>query len=157
MRIEKKLFSTNNSRNNLIYIFCSTYFLRFSRWLNKKHWPSAMCTLPTCAFCLWLYSPCGTWPLFQFLILYKSVGLLGRGISPSQGRYLHTEQHKQRINAHTSMPRVGFEPTIPVFERAKTVHVRLKKDYETVEETRDQQRSVEPLMNEWINLFSIGL
>jgi hypothetical protein len=22
----------------------------------------------------------------------------------------------------TSMPRVGFEPTIPVFERAKTVH-----------------------------------
>jgi hypothetical protein len=28
------------------------------------------------------------------------VGLLGRGISPSQGRYLHTEQHKRRINAH---------------------------------------------------------
>jgi hypothetical protein len=25
--------------------------------------------------------------------------LLGRGISPSQGRYLHTEQHKHRINA----------------------------------------------------------
>jgi hypothetical protein len=30
----------------------------------------------------------------------QSVGLLGRGISPSQGRYLHTEQHKHRINAH---------------------------------------------------------
>jgi hypothetical protein len=28
------------------------------------------------------------------------VGLLGRGTSPSQGRYLHTEQHEHRINAH---------------------------------------------------------
>jgi hypothetical protein len=32
---------------------------------------------------------------FSFLILRQSVGLLGRGISPSQGRYLH----KHRINA----------------------------------------------------------
>jgi hypothetical protein len=30
----------------------------------------------------------------------QSVGLLGRGISQSQGMYLHTEQHKRRINAH---------------------------------------------------------
>jgi hypothetical protein len=54
---------------------------------------------------------------FSSLIYTQSVGPLGRGISPSQGRYLHTEQHKQ-----TSMPRVGFEPKIPVFELAKTVH-----------------------------------
>jgi hypothetical protein len=26
------------------------------------------------------------------------------------------------FSIHTSMPEVGFEPTIPVFERAKTVH-----------------------------------
>jgi hypothetical protein len=31
---------------------------------------------------------------FSFLIYTQSVGLLGRGISPSQGRYLHTGQHK---------------------------------------------------------------
>jgi hypothetical protein len=38
---------------------------------------------------------------FNFLIYTQStVGLLGRGISPSQGRYLYTEQHKHRINAH---------------------------------------------------------
>jgi hypothetical protein len=37
----------------------------------------------------------GPWPLFFF-----SLGPLGRGISPSQGRYLHTGQHKRRINAH---------------------------------------------------------
>jgi hypothetical protein len=34
------------------------------------------------------------------LIYTQSVGLLGREISPSQGRYLHAEQHKHRINAH---------------------------------------------------------
>jgi hypothetical protein len=57
---------------------------------------------------------------FSFLIYTQSVGLLRRGISSSQGRYLHTEQHKHRINAQTSMPWVGFKPTIPVFERVKT-------------------------------------
>jgi hypothetical protein len=56
---------------------------------------------------------------FSFLIRTQLEGLLGRGISPSQGRYLHTEQHKQNKSTETSM---GLEPTIPVFERAKTVY-----------------------------------
>jgi hypothetical protein len=59
------------------------------------------------------------------IILSQSVGLLGRVISPSQGRYLHTGKHKHRIIAYThriSMPWVGFEPTIPASEWAKTVH-----------------------------------
>jgi hypothetical protein len=54
-----------------------------------------------------------------------TVGLIGRVISSSQGLYLNTGQHKQRINTYThqtSMPCVGFEPTIPASERAKTVH-----------------------------------
>jgi hypothetical protein len=55
----------------------------------------------------------------QFLNLRHSVGLLGRVISPSQGRYLTETQNNQK---ETSMPRVGFEPTIPAFKRAKTVH-----------------------------------
>jgi hypothetical protein len=54
--------------------------------------------------------------------LTQSVGLLGRGISLLQGRYLHTRQHKQNKSIQTSMPWVGFEPMIPAFERAKTVH-----------------------------------
>jgi hypothetical protein len=38
---------------------------------------------------------------FSFVIFFtQSVGLLGRVSSPSLGRYLHTEQHKHRINAH---------------------------------------------------------
>jgi hypothetical protein len=49
------------------------------------------------------------------------VGLLGRVISSSQGLYLNTGQHKHRINTYThqtSMPCVGFEPTISAFERS---------------------------------------
>jgi hypothetical protein len=39
----------------------------------------------------------------QFLNLRQSVGLLGQGTSPSQGRYLYTGQHKRRINEHIDM------------------------------------------------------
>jgi hypothetical protein len=43
----------------------------------------------------------GPWPRLHFLyLLQKSVELLGRGISPLQGIYLHTEKYKQRINGH---------------------------------------------------------
>jgi hypothetical protein len=59
---------------------------------------------------------------FSSLIYTQSVGLLWRVISPSQGRCLHTGQHKQNKRAHTSMSWMGFEPTIPAFERPKTVH-----------------------------------
>jgi hypothetical protein len=55
---------------------------------------------------------------FQFLIYTQSVGLLGQGISPSQGRYLHTEQHKRRINAHRH-PCLQWDSN-PVFVLAKT-------------------------------------
>jgi hypothetical protein len=40
-----------------------------------------------------LQSFAGPWQLLQF-IFTLSVGLLGRGISQSQGRYLHTGEHK---------------------------------------------------------------
>jgi hypothetical protein len=50
---------------------------------------------------LWLSSFCRPWPLFSFLIYTQSVTLLGRGISSSQGRYLHTQQqHEHRTNAY---------------------------------------------------------
>jgi hypothetical protein len=50
----------------------------------------------------------GPWPLIQFRNHFpQTVGLLGRGISSSQGRYLNTGQQKHRINAYkhkTFMP-----------------------------------------------------
>jgi hypothetical protein len=57
----------------------------------------------------WLYGPFGPWPwararVFSFVIFFtETVGLLGRMISPSQCHYLHTGQHKHRINAHTNI------------------------------------------------------
>jgi hypothetical protein len=72
-----------------------------------------------CTVLLWLYSPSlDLGRFFSFLIYTQSVGLLGRRISSSQGRYLTQTQHKR---TQTSMPRLGFESTTPMFERAKTV------------------------------------
>jgi hypothetical protein len=50
------------------------------------------------------------------------VGLLGWGISPAP-RPLTTQDNtiQRNTNTHTSMPRAGFEPAIPMFERPKTV------------------------------------
>jgi len=44
------------------------------------------------------------------------VGLLGRGISPTEGLYLHTGQHNTERLGRTSVHRAGFELAIPVFE-----------------------------------------
>jgi hypothetical protein len=35
--------------------------------------------------------------------------------------FTHGKAQTQKKRTQTSLPRVGFEPTIPVFERAKTV------------------------------------
>jgi hypothetical protein len=55
----------------------------------------------------------------KFLKLFRHmVGLLGRVISPSQGLYLHrTAQHRKTWTK--SMPWVGLELIIPVFERLR--------------------------------------
>jgi hypothetical protein len=49
-------------------------------------------------------------------------GIVGRPISPSQGRYLRRTTQTQNQRGQISMSQVGFEPTIPVFKRPKTVH-----------------------------------
>jgi hypothetical protein len=69
---------------------------------------------------LWLYSP--FLDLGRFSVSWsftQSVGRLGRVISPSQGRYLHTEHKTQEKRTQTSVARA----MIRAFERAKTVHV----------------------------------
>jgi hypothetical protein len=44
----------------------------------------------------------GPSPLFQFFHLHTVGKLRGKGISPSQGLYLHTQLYKHRINAHNT-------------------------------------------------------
>jgi hypothetical protein len=59
---------------------------------------------------------------YSFLIYTQSVGLRRRGISPSQGRYLQRTTQTRNKRRQISIPWVGFEPTIPVFERVKRFH-----------------------------------
>jgi hypothetical protein len=68
-------------------------------------------------FILFLFCPCCShlehrasvkpFVSLQFLNVRQTVELFGRGISPSQGLYLHTEQHKDRINSHTDIHTLG--------------------------------------------------
>jgi hypothetical protein len=60
---------------------------------------------------------------FSFLILYTVGRTLWTGDQPV-ARPLSTQSTTPTHNKHTqtSMPLVGFEPTIPVIQRAKTVH-----------------------------------
>jgi hypothetical protein len=71
---------------------------------------------------LWFHSPCGPWPLFQFLDLCTVRRTPWTGDQPV-ARPLPTHRIAQTQNKRTQTykPQVGFEPTIPVVERSKTV------------------------------------
>jgi hypothetical protein len=72
---------------------------------------------------LWLYGPCGTLPPFRFSNLY-TVGRTPRtGDQPvARPLLIHRTTQRQNKPTQTFIPRMGFEPTIPAFELAKTVH-----------------------------------
>jgi hypothetical protein len=57
--------------------------------------------------------------ILKFESYRQSAWLLGRVISPSQGRYLHRTTQTMNKRRHTSTIRAGFEPTTWVFGRAK--------------------------------------
>jgi hypothetical protein len=64
-------------------------------------------------------------PLIQFRNHFsQTVGLLGRVISPSQGCYINTGQHKHRINAYTHTPNIHASSGI----RAHDPSVRASED-----------------------------
>jgi hypothetical protein len=99
-------------------------FLRNVGWLSKYY--LSVCLSVCLSIYLSIYgSTALCWALAAFSVsrsFTQSVGHLGRGIGPSQGHYLHIGQHRQNKRTQTPLPRVGFEPMIPVFERAETVH-----------------------------------
>jgi hypothetical protein len=85
--------------------FLSPYtyiYLGHHRFLQNPHF--IIYYLPS--FKAIFFSYCSTalyWALAAVSVSWsytQSVGLLGRGISLSQGRYLHTGQHTHIINAH---------------------------------------------------------
>jgi hypothetical protein len=76
------------------------------------------------SICLLLYSPLlDLGRFFSFLIFYTGGRTPWKG-DQSVARPLPVHRIAQTQNklTQTSMPRVGFEPMIPVFEREKTVH-----------------------------------
>jgi hypothetical protein len=72
----------------------------------------------------WLYSPLlGHGRCFSFVILYTVGRTPWTGDQPvARPLPTHRTAQAQNKRTQTSMPRVEFEPTIPVFERTKTVH-----------------------------------
>jgi hypothetical protein len=73
---------------------------------------------------LWLYSPfLGLGRFFSFLFFYTVGRTLWTGDQPV-ARPLPANRAAQTQNKRiqTSMPQVGFEPKIAMFEQAKTVH-----------------------------------
>jgi hypothetical protein len=72
----------------------------------------------------WLYSPLsGPGRFFNYLILHTVDRTPWTGDQPV-ARLLPIHRTTQTYNkrTQTSMPRMGFEPPTPAFERAKTVH-----------------------------------
>jgi hypothetical protein len=120
--------SQNTTFRRLDFILCDTVTIIFRVWVSSKSsyliWNPLLLVTPTPN--TWQYlqfhpsiHPQPLWALpffFQFLNPYTVGRTPWTGISPSQGRYLHTEQHKQ-----SKRTRLGFESTIPVFKRAKKV------------------------------------
>jgi hypothetical protein len=72
---------------------------------------------------LWLYSPCGTWPIFMFFNPYTVCRIPWTGDQHiARSLLIHKTTQIQNKCTHISMPRVWFEPTVTVLERAQTVH-----------------------------------
>jgi hypothetical protein len=65
----------------------------------------------------------GLWPLFSFLILYTVGRTPWTGDQPvARPLPTHRTTQTQYKRRQTSLPRVGFEPTTPMFEQEKNVH-----------------------------------
>jgi hypothetical protein len=90
---------------------------------SESELPRLLPKVPHWRYYLWLYNACGPWPLFQFLSLYADGRTPGTSDQPV-ARPLPIQRTTQTQNKRTptSISRVGFEPTIRAFERAKTTH-----------------------------------
>jgi hypothetical protein len=103
-----------------IYLLVSIYL---STYLSTRIYLSAY--LPVClSIYLWLYSPfVGSRPISQVLdLLHRGYDSLdGGSVRCKAATCTHRTAQTQNKRTQTSMPQVGFEPTIPAFELDKTV------------------------------------
>jgi hypothetical protein len=93
----------------------------------KTHYTRYCCIITLMASSFMSLQPfVGLGRLFTSLIYTQSAGILGRVISPSQGLYLHTGQHKHRINAyiHALIGIRTHDPSVPASEDSSCVTPR---------------------------------
>jgi hypothetical protein len=99
-------------------------------WCNELSIYLSIC-LSVClsiyiSICLSIYGSTalfGPLPLFQFLNLYTIGTIPWTGDQPvARPLPAHRTAQTQNKRTQTSMPRMRFQPTIPVFERGKTAH-----------------------------------
>jgi hypothetical protein len=91
---------------------CFVFLCNFSRSLSLS-----------LALSLWLYSPLDLGRFFSFLIVNIVSRTPWTGDQPvTRPLPTHRTTQTQNKRKQTSMPRVGFEPMIPVFERTKTIN-----------------------------------
>jgi hypothetical protein len=66
----------------------------------------------------------GPWELFQFLnpIYSRYDSLEGGSVRRKATTYTHTTTQTQNKRTQTSVPRMGFEHTVPPFKREKRAH-----------------------------------
>jgi hypothetical protein len=112
-------FNLTHTTHFSFLTFNAAFSLHLQHCPVLRMFPTSYLVSPTSISVSMALQHFGPWPFFSFLILYT----VGR--SPWTGdqpvaRPLPT--YTQNKRTQTSMPRVGFKPTIPVFERAKTIH-----------------------------------
>jgi hypothetical protein len=89
------LRAVRSARNLLVINFAITSTSNKCTWIIYHALLCSLCSLLQRIALCWALTACSvSWSYTQ------PVGFLGRGISPSQGRNLRTEQHGHRINAH---------------------------------------------------------
>jgi hypothetical protein len=86
-----------------VYTTACHWSISWSSWIQSTSSNSIYIATDLYRSLMYVYLPLYGPTALQFLNIYKSIGLLGRGISRSQGLYLHAEQHKHRINTHTNI------------------------------------------------------
>jgi hypothetical protein len=109
-------------------IYIVLFWIPFIRTLYMREYYSVSGTRyiydpSTLFFSLWLYSPLNLGRLFSFLIIYTVGRISWMGDQPIVRLLpIHRTTQTQNKRKQTSVPRVGFEPTTSVFERAETIY-----------------------------------
>jgi hypothetical protein len=93
--------------------------------------------------------PCSLFPVSWSYT--QSVGLLRKGISPSQGLYLHAEQHKHRINVRNTYINAmngirTHDPSVRASEDGSCLRPRVHCDWQTDGYTGIKQGNVISLL-----------